>query len=122
MSVLANNLLVLIVYSGAGLLVGAVASKRLAPLAPWAIFAVHLAQIGLKSARYACQDGVLPFLALTLPHGIFEIPGLFLACIAGSRLCRNREARGCLVAAAVLILAGAWVETRLTPFPLAHWL
>lgn len=122
MEILVNNLLVLLIYAGAGLLVKALTGSRLAPLAPWGVFIVHMAMSGVEAYRYAAQAGVLPCLAYVLPHGILEIPGLMLACAVGSRLSLGRKIFPHLALAITLIVLGAWVEVNVTPFPLTRWI
>lgn len=121
MAILVNNLFVLLIYTGAGILVKALTGSRLAPLAPCGVFIVHMGKIAVEICQYAGQEGLLPCLALVLPHGCLEIPGLILACAAGSRLCKGKKISLHLTAAVALIMAGAWVETCVTPFPLTHW-
>ena len=122
METLVINLFVLLIYALAGVFVKVLTGSRLAPLAPWGAFFVHMAQVAVEVCQYACQAGLLPCLALTLPHGCLEIPGLVLACVVGSRLSLGKKIGFYLPAAAALIVAGAWVETSVTPFPLTHWL
>ncbi|MDD3074139.1 MAG: stage II sporulation protein M [Eubacteriales bacterium] len=122
MEILINNLFVLLIYAGAGVLVKALTGSRLAPLVPWCVFIVHMGQIAVEICQYAGQAGTLPCLALILPHGCLEIPGLVLACAVGSRLSLGRKINHHLPAAVILISVAAWVETCITPFPLAHWL
>ena len=107
METLVNNLFVLLIYALAGILVKALTGSRLAPLAPWGVFIVHLCQIAAGICQYAGQKGLLPCLALVLPHGCLEIPGLILACAAGSRLCKGKKISLQLTAAAALILVAA---------------
>jgi len=46
--------------------------------------------LGAFAAYYQTSGlGLLPFLAGTLPHGVFELPGLVIACGAGLYLCRS---------------------------------
>jgi uncharacterized membrane protein SpoIIM required for sporulation len=120
--ILVNNLLVLLIYAGAGLLVKALTGSSLAPLAPWGVFIAHMAMSGVEAYRYATQAGVLPCLAYVLPHGILEIPGLMLACAVGSRLSLGRKIFPHLALAITLIVLGAWVEVNVTPFPLTRWI
>ena len=74
MEILVNNLLVLLIYAGAGLLVKALTGSSLAPLAPWGVFIAHMAMSGVEAYRYATQAGVLPCLAYVLPHGSWRYP------------------------------------------------
>lgn len=120
METLVNNLFVLLIYTGAGILVKALTGSELAPLAPWGVFFIHIAQIAVEVCQYAGQAGLFPSLALILPHGFLEIPGLVLACAAGSRLSKGKRIFFHLPMAVALIAAGAWVETCFTPLPLTH--
>ena len=87
MEILINNLVVLLIYAGAGLLVKALTGSR-PPLAPWE-YLLPMAMSGVEAYRYA-TGRVLPCLAYVL-HGILEIPGLMLACAVGSRLSLGRK-------------------------------
>lgn len=122
MEILANNLLVLLIYAVAGILVKVLTGSKLAPLAPWGVFIVHMAMSGFEIYQYAVQEGLLPCLALVLPHGTFEIPGLILACAVGSRLSLGKKIFPLMALAITLIALGAWVEEYITPFPLAPWI
>lgn len=117
MDILANNMLVLIIYAFSGVLVRTITGSKLSTLVPWCIFSIHLLQTGRQLYQYIVQAGVYSGLAYTLPHAWLEIPGLVLACIAGSRLCRGKKALLPLSGAATFITLGAVVEVFVTPFP-----
>jgi len=117
-----NNLWVLVIYTGAGLLVLKLTGSKLAPFSPWAVFGLHLINVIIAFSESASCLGVMPCLALVLPHAGLEITGLCLGCIAGCRMCRNLRPYGIVAAAVALVLAGAYVEAYVTPFPLARWL
>jgi hypothetical protein len=117
-----NNLFVLAIYAGAGLLVRYLTGSKLAVAAPWAVYGAHIIQAALRFAA-DCRDlGILPCLALVLPHAWLELAGYSLGCWAGSRLSRNRRPLRQLALAAGLVILGAFTETFITPFPLGHWL
>jgi len=117
-----NNLFVLSVYCISGLLVSSVTRSKLAPVAPWGVFSVHMVQTIVIFISHTHWMGLLPCLALVLPHAWLEIPGLVLGCIAGVKLYRGQRPFTLIAVAAMLIIIAAYVETYITPFPLGHWL
>jgi len=66
--------------------------------------------------------GLLPCLALILPHAWLELTGFSIGCSAGTNFCKGKQPILALAAAGVLITLAAFVETYITPFPLGAWL
>lgn len=118
----ANNLFVLLIYCLAGVLILMLTGSKLAPIGPWAVFSVHMIQATIIFISHVSCLGLLPCLAMVLPHGCLEFTGLALGCSAGSKLCFGRRPVFQLAAAAVLILMASYVEIYVTPAPLSHWL
>lgn len=115
MDILLNNLIVLAIYTGAGVLVKGITGSKLAPFAPWGVLLIHLGQVVGKLWAYSGAGGCLRCLALILPHGCFETVGLVLACIAGTRLVQKKQISRHLIAAVAFILVAAWLETTTGP-------
>lgn len=122
MDITVNNLIVLGIYAGAGLLVRHLTGSKLAVAAPWGVFGGHLTLVAFQFAAHCRDLGILPCLALVLPHAWLELAGYSLGCWAGSRLCLNHRPLRQLVIAVGLVILGAFTETFITPFPLGHWL
>lgn len=121
-SIAINNLFVLLIYASAGLIILRLTGSKFAPLAPWAVFSVHIVQISIAFFSHVSCLGLFPCLALVLPHAWAELSGFCLGCYAGSKLCYGNRLQGQLLAAAALIVAAAFLEAHITPFPLGQWL
>lgn len=117
-----NNLFVLFTYFIAGQMVFAVTGSRLARLAPWAVFSIHHVRVALAFAGFSRTLGLLPCLALTLPHAWLELTGYCLGCAAGSKISMGRRPILLVAASAAVIVAAAAIEAYITPFPLEFWL
>lgn len=119
--ILFNNMFVTLIYCIAGVLVRGITKSKLAPWAPWGIFALH----AINTLCYVIQAGAYlgwrGALALTLPHGCIEVPALMLGCWVGSELVQGRHRFSAALLALMLLTAGAAVETWVTPFPLTVW-
>jgi len=121
-SITVNNLFVLLIYGTAGLLVLYLTGSKLAPYAPWAVFGIHILQVLMKLLINIHVLGLLPCLALVLPHAWLELTGFSIGCSAGTNFCKGKQPFLALAAAGVLLVLAAFVETYITPFPLGTWL
>ena len=117
-----NNLYVLLIYGTAGVLVASLTGSKLAPFASWAVFSIHMVQVSLTFWLDVRWLGLLPCLALVIPHGGVEILGLVMGCSVGSKLSKGQRPYRLMTAAVLMIIIGAYIETYITPFPLEHWL
>lgn len=116
-----NNAFVMLIYATAGILVLRITKSELAVWAPWGVFALHCLKILYDLAYTASATGWLMPLALTLPHGCLEIPALALSCWTGSELVRGRRQFAVALLCLALMVAGAAVETWVTPAPFLAW-
>lgn len=116
-----NNAFVMLIYATAGILVLRITKSKLAVWAPWGVFALHCQAILSHLAEIASDTGWLMPLALTLPHGCIEIPALALSCWVGSELVQGRRQFVAALLCLVLMVAGAAVETWVTPCPFPAW-
>lgn len=120
--VILNNWVVLLVYSTAGIIVLRLAGRQFAFIAPWLVFLTHLLGIGLGVGAAVNEIGISLTLAYVIPHGIFELTGLALACFVGSRVVEHRQVwRPLLPIAAALIVVAAFIEVHITPYPIIAW-